>query len=125
MRFLQRINYLRLNTLEITYDGNMIYTCSNSMVVCQIDLSSLRKSFVHQGFWSAVVLPDGEAILSGTFTDSSFNFTGNFHLNVKSNICRYVNRSFACNSHVIAATHFTIKVYFLLLNSQFFNIFLP
>ena len=58
------------NTVEITCDGNMIYTCSSSMVVCQIDLGSLKVSFVRQR--PVVILPDGEAMLSGIFTDSSF-----------------------------------------------------
>ena len=58
------------NTVEITCDGNMIYTCSSSMVVCQIDLSSLKVSIVRQR--PVVILPDGEAILSGISTDSSF-----------------------------------------------------
>ena len=59
------------NTVEITCDGNMIYTCSSSMVVCQIDLGSLKVSIVRQGL-PVVILPDGEAILSGISTDSSF-----------------------------------------------------
>ncbi len=59
------------NTVEITCDGNMIYTCSRSMVVCQIDLGSLKVSIVRQGL-PVVILPDGEAILSGISTDSSF-----------------------------------------------------
>ena len=59
------------NTVEITCDGNMIYTCSSSMVVCQIDLGSLIVSIVRQGL-PVVILPDGEAILSGISTDSSF-----------------------------------------------------
>ena len=60
------------NTVEITCDGNMIYTCSSSsMVVCQIDLGSLKVSIVRQGS-PVVILPDGEAILSGISTDSSF-----------------------------------------------------
>ena len=58
------------NTVEITCDGNMIYTCSSSMVVCQIDLGSLKVSIVRQR--PVVILPDGEAILSGISTDSSF-----------------------------------------------------
>ena len=58
-------------TVEITCDGNMIYTCSSSMVVCQIDLGSLKVSIVRQGLL-VVILPDGEAILSGISTDSSF-----------------------------------------------------
>ena len=58
------------NTVEITCDGNMIYTCSCSMVFCQIDLGSLKVSIVRQR--PVVILPDGEAILSGISTDSSF-----------------------------------------------------
>ena len=58
------------DTVEITCDGNMIYTCSSSMVVCQIDLGSLKVSIVRQR--PVVILPDGEAILSGISTDSSF-----------------------------------------------------
>ncbi len=60
------------NTVEITCDGNMIYTCSSSMVVCQIDLSSLKVSIVRVVERPVVILPDGEAILSGISTDSSF-----------------------------------------------------
>ncbi len=56
--------------VEITCDGNMIYTCSSSMVVYQIDLGSLKVSIVRQR--PVVILPDGEAILSGRSTDSSF-----------------------------------------------------
>ena len=62
--------------VEITCDGNVIYTCSSSMVVCQIDLGSLKVSIVRQGLpvviLPVVILPDGEAILSGISTDSSF-----------------------------------------------------
>ncbi len=58
-------------TVEITCDGNMIYTCSSAMDVCQIDLGSLKVSTVRQGFRS-IILPDGKAILSGIFTDGSF-----------------------------------------------------
>ena len=58
------------NTVEITCDGNMIYTCSSSMVVCQIDLSSLKVSIVRER--PVVILPDGKAILSGIFANSSF-----------------------------------------------------
>ena len=58
------------NTVEITCDGNMIYTCSSSMVVCQIDLGSLKVSIVRQR--PVVILPDGKAILSGIPTKSSF-----------------------------------------------------
>ena len=64
------------NTVEITCDGNMIYTCGSSMVVCQIDLGSLKVSIVRQGLPVVVILPDGEAILSGISTDSSFVYEG-------------------------------------------------
>ncbi len=58
------------HTVKITCDGNMIYTCNSSMVVYQIDLGSLKVSIVRQR--PVVILPDGEAILSGISTDSSF-----------------------------------------------------
>ncbi len=59
-------------TVEITCDGNMIYTCSRDMHVCQIDIGSLKVSTVRQGGFRSVVLPDGKAILSGILTDGSF-----------------------------------------------------
>ena len=52
-------------TVEITCDGNMIYTCSSAMHVCQIELGSLKVSTVRQGGFRSVVLPDGRAILHG------------------------------------------------------------
>ena len=60
------------DTVEITCDGNMIYTCSSSMIVCQIDLSSLKVSIVRVRERPVVILPDGKAILSGIFINSSF-----------------------------------------------------
>ena len=57
-------------TVEITCDGNMIYTCSRAMDVCQIDLGSLKVSIVRQR--PVVILPDGKAILSGISANSSF-----------------------------------------------------
>ena len=59
-------------TMEITCDGNMIYTCSSAMDVCQIDLGSLKVSTVRQGGFRSVVLPDGKAILCGISTGGSF-----------------------------------------------------
>ncbi len=59
-------------TMEITCDGNMIYTCSRDMDVCQIDLGSLKVSTVRQGGFRSVVFPDGKAILSGISTGGSF-----------------------------------------------------
>ncbi|CAB3984226.1 WD40 repeat domain-containing [Paramuricea clavata] len=65
-------------TTEITCDGNMIYTCSRKMEVCQIDLRSLKVSNIRRGPYPnctpMVVLPDGKAILSGKLGDSSFIF---------------------------------------------------
>ena len=63
-------------TMEIACDKNMIYTCSRNNEVCQIDLRSLRASTISQGpnpkCTSMVILPDGEAILSGITTYSVF-----------------------------------------------------
>ena len=59
------------NTVAITCDGNMIYTCSSAMDVCQIDLGSLKVSTVRQGWFRSVVLPDAKAILCGIFADGS------------------------------------------------------
>ena len=62
-------------TVAITCDGNMIYTCSSAMDVCQIDLGSLKVSTVRQGGFRSVVLPDGKAILFGILTDGSFIYS--------------------------------------------------
>ena len=59
------------STVAITCDGNMIYTCSSAMDVCQIDIGSLKVSTVRQGWFRPVVLPDGKAILCGIFTRGS------------------------------------------------------
>ena len=76
--YLKCVNSSFGKTTEITCDGNMIYTCGRSMEVCQIDLGSLKVSTVRQGpypnYTPMVVLPDGEAILSGELGDSSFIF---------------------------------------------------
>ena len=63
-------------TMEIACDRNMIYTCSRNNDVCQFDLGSLQPSTISQGpnptCTSMVILPDGEAILSGITTYSVF-----------------------------------------------------
>ena len=66
-------------TMDIVCDGNMIYTCSRNMEVCQIDLlDSPKVSTFSQGPYpdctSMVFLPDGDAILSGITTENSFVF---------------------------------------------------
>ena len=54
---------------EIACEGNIIYTCSRNMKVCQIDLGSLEVSAVRQGPYPncapVVVLPDGKTVLLG------------------------------------------------------------
>ena len=54
---------------EIACEGNIIYTCSRNMKVCQIDLGSLEISAVRQGPYPnctpVVVLPDGKTVLWG------------------------------------------------------------
>ncbi len=63
-------------TMDIACDRNIIYTCSRNMEVYQIDLASLEVSRFSQGPYpnctSMVVSPDGEAILCGITTESSF-----------------------------------------------------
>jgi WD40 repeat protein len=55
---------------EIACEGNIIYTCSRNMKVCQIDLGSLEVSTVRQGPYPnctpVVVLPDGKTVLMGS-----------------------------------------------------------
>ena len=55
---------------EIACEGNIIYTCSRNMKVCQIDLGSLEISAVRQGPYPnctpVVVLPDRKTVLSGS-----------------------------------------------------------
>ena len=59
---------------EIACEGNIIYTCSRNMKVCQIDLGSLEVSAVRQGPYPnctpLVVLPDGKTVLLGSLDDS-------------------------------------------------------
>ena len=59
---------------EIACEGNIIYTCSRNMKVCQIDLGSLEVSAVRQGPYPnctpVVVLPDGKTVLLGLLVDS-------------------------------------------------------
>ena len=59
---------------EIACEGNIIYTCSRNMKVCQIDLGSLEVSAVRQGPYPncmpVVVLPDGKTVLLGLLDDS-------------------------------------------------------
>ena len=59
---------------EIACEGNIIYTCSRNMKVCQIDLGSLEVSAVRQGPYPnctpVVVLPDGKTVLLGLLEDS-------------------------------------------------------
>ena len=54
---------------EIACEGNIIYTCSRNMKVCQIDLGSLEVSAVRQGPYPnctpVVVLPDGKTVWFG------------------------------------------------------------
>ena len=58
---------------EIACEGNIIYTCSRNMKVCQIDLGSLEVSAVCQGPYPnctpVVVLPDGKTVLLGSRED--------------------------------------------------------
>ena len=62
---------------EIACEGNIIYTCSRNMEVCQIDLGSLEVSAVRQGAYPnctpVVVLPDGKKVLFGSLDDSGFS----------------------------------------------------
>ena len=59
---------------EIACEGNIIYTCSRNMKVCQVDLGSLEVSAVRQGPYPnctpLVVLPDGKTVLLGSLDDS-------------------------------------------------------
>ena len=59
---------------EIACEGNIIYTCSRNMKVCQIDLGSLEVSAVRQGPYPncapVVVLPDGKTVLLGSLGHS-------------------------------------------------------
>ena len=61
---------------EIACEGNIIYTCSRNMKVCQIDLGSLEVSAVRQGPYPncapMVVLPGGDRILFGLVQHSGF-----------------------------------------------------
>ena len=61
---------------EIACEGNIIYTCSRNMKVCQIDLGSLEVSAVRQGPYPnctpVVVLPDDKTVLLGSLDDSVF-----------------------------------------------------
>ena len=63
-------------TMDIACGGNVIYTCSRNMEVCQVDVDSLEVSSMSQGpnptCTSMVVLPDGRAVLCGITTSSSF-----------------------------------------------------
>jgi WD40 repeat protein len=72
---LKNVTLPAVRTVEITCDGNMIYTCSEDMTVCQIDLGSLKVSTVCRGPYSdripVVITPDGKAILSRKVSDNS------------------------------------------------------
>jgi WD40 repeat protein len=61
---------------EIACEGNIIYTCSRNMKVCQIDLGSLEVSAVRQGPYPnctpVVVLPDGKTVLLGSLKHCGF-----------------------------------------------------
>ena len=61
---------------EIACEGNIIYTCSRNMKVCQIDLGSLEVSAVRQGPYPnctpVFVLPDGKTVLYVSLDDSGF-----------------------------------------------------
>ena len=61
---------------EIACEGNIIYTCSRNMKVCQIDLGSLKVSTVRQGPYPncapMVVTPGGNRILFGLVERSGF-----------------------------------------------------
>jgi hypothetical protein len=64
---------------EIACEGNIIYTCSRNMKVCQIDLGSLEVSAVRQGPYPncvmpVVVCPDGDCILFGILESSGFGY---------------------------------------------------
>ena len=63
-------------TMEIAARGDTVYTCSRNDEVCQIELANNNVSKVSQGpnpgHTSMVILPDGEAILSGIMTESLF-----------------------------------------------------
>jgi WD40 repeat protein len=68
---LKSVTLPAVRTVEITCDGNMIYTCSEDTTVCQIDLGSLKVSTVCQGRIPVVITPDGKAILSRKVSDNS------------------------------------------------------
>ena len=72
---LKSVTLPAVRTVEITCDGNMIYTCSKDTTVCQIDLGSPEVSTVCHGPYSdripVVITPDGKAILSGKVSDNS------------------------------------------------------
>ena len=62
--------------MEISCVRDVIYTCSRNNEVCQVDLSSFQTSLISNGpnpsCTSMVILPAGEAILSGITTDNVF-----------------------------------------------------
>jgi WD40 repeat protein len=68
---LKSVTLPAVRTVEITCDGNMIYTCSKDATVCQIDLGSLKVSTVFQSRIPVVITPDGKAILSRNVSDNS------------------------------------------------------
>ena len=63
-------------TTEIACDNNVVYTCTRHDEVYQVDPASLQVTKVSQGLntscTSMVILPHGEAILTGIVTSNSF-----------------------------------------------------
>ena len=75
-RFYRSVTLPAFTTMEMTVDGNTVYTCSSSAEICQVDLTNNNVSEVCQGPWagynSVVILPRAEAVLFGIAPESSF-----------------------------------------------------
>ena len=56
-------------TVEIACDSNMIYTCSENMHVCKINLGSLQVSNVHQGLTAPIISPNGKTVIRGEMNE--------------------------------------------------------
>ena len=66
----ERIILPAFRTVELACEGNMVYTCSRNMHVCEIDVGSLKASTFRPGIAMPVVLPNGKALLYGTLQDN-------------------------------------------------------
>ena len=56
-------------TVEIACDSNMIYTCSENMHVCKINLRSLQVSNVCQGLPASIISPNGKTLIHGAMNE--------------------------------------------------------